>query len=147
MTVVILVAPPAGTAYNFIVNLYTYPGAWINAFVAGGLLYLQFSKAEKWSSPWHSWPPVTVLYLLAMLFLALVPFIPPEGDWNAEGYPFYVFPVVGVGVLLLGAVYWLCWTKVWPAVGGYRIVAERHVDEDGAEVVRYKKLINHAHAG
>ncbi|KAI0601190.1 amino acid/polyamine transporter I [Biscogniauxia sp. FL1348] len=140
VTVIVLVAPPAGAAYNFIVNLYTYPGAWINAFVAAGLLYLQWKKSENWSSPWHTFLPITVVYLLANIFLAAVPFVPPNGDWNSDGYPYYVFPVVGVGVLILGGVYWLCWSKIWPAIGGYKIVASRAVDETGAEVIRYLKI-------
>lgn len=119
---------------------YTYPGAWINAFVAAGLIYLHYSKSETWTSPWHTFLPVAVLYLLANVFLAIVPFIPPNGNWNAEGYPYYVFPVVGVGVLILGAVYWTFWTKVFPAIGGYKIVAQRIVTDDGAEVIRYKKV-------
>lgn len=80
------------------------------------------------------------MWFLSNIFLVLVPFIPPEGSWTADGYPYYVFPVVGVGVLLLGAVYWGIWTKVLPRVGGYKIVAERKFDESGAEVVRYKKV-------
>lgn len=140
VTVIVLLAPPAGAAYSFIVNLYTYPGAWINAFVAAGLIYLQFSKKENWTSPWHTWLPVTVLYLLANAFLALVPFIPPESNWDEEGYPYYVFPIVGVGVLILGAAYWAVWTKLWPKLGGYRIEAERIQDEHGEEVIRYRKV-------
>ncbi|KAK8018700.1 hypothetical protein PG991_007890 [Apiospora marii] len=140
VTVIVLVAPPPGPAYNFIVQLYTYPGAWINAFVAAGLIYLHYKKSERWTSPWHTYLPIVVLFLLSNVFLALVPFIPPEGDWNADGYPYYVFPVVGVGVLLLGGVYWVCWTKIWPAVGGYKVVAERIEDEEGNEVVRYRKI-------
>jgi amino acid transporter len=143
VTVIILIAPPAGPAYNFIVDLYTYPGAWINGFVVGGLIYLQWKKSERWTSPWHTFLPISVVYLLANIFLALVPFIPPTGDWNAEGYPYYVFPVVGVGVLILGGIYWACWTKIWPAIGGYKIVAERVVERDGAEVVRYRKIKTH----
>lgn len=140
VTVIVLVAPPPGPAYNFIVQLYTYPGAWINAFVAAGLIYLHYNKSEQWTSPWHTYLPIAVLFLLSNVFLALVPFIPPEGDWNADGYPYYVFPVVGVGVLLLGGIYWVCWTKIWPAVGGYKVVAERIEDEEGNEVVRYRKV-------
>ncbi|KAH9904316.1 amino acid/polyamine transporter I [Xylariomycetidae sp. FL2044] len=140
ITVIILVAPPAGPAYNFIVDLYTYPGAWINGFVAAGLIYLQFRKSENWSSPWHTFLPVSVIFLLANVFLAIVPFIPPNGDWNAEGYPYFVFPVVGVGVLLLGAFYWVCWTEIWPAFGGYRVVAQREIGDDGTEVIRYLKV-------
>lgn len=147
ITVIVLVAPPAGPAYNFITDLYTYPGAWINAFVAAGLIYLQYSKTERWSSPWHTFLPISVLYFAANAFLAIVPFIPPDGDWNADGYPYYIFPIVGVGVLLLGGVYWTAWTKVWPKFGGYRIVSERYEDEAGVEHVRYVKLYHGASTG
>ncbi|KAK7732413.1 hypothetical protein SLS63_005091 [Diaporthe eres] len=140
ITVIVLVAPPAGPAYNFIVDLYTYPGVWINGFVAAGLIYLQFKKSENWSSPWHTYLPVTLLFLAMNVFLAIVPFIPPTGSWDAEGYPYYIFPVVGVGVLILGGIYWTVWTKVLPSIGGYKVVADRRVNDDGAEVVRYIKV-------
>lgn len=103
-------------------------------------MYLHWKKTENWSSPWHTYLPISVIYFLANVFLAIVPFIPPEGSWNADGYPYYVFPVVGVGVLILGGVYWVFWTKILPHFGGYRIVAERSFDETGTEVVRYRKL-------
>ncbi|ORY04546.1 amino acid permease [Clohesyomyces aquaticus] len=112
VTIIVLLAPPAGPAYNFIVDLYTHPGAWINGFVVAGLIYLQSSKREDWVLPWHTYLPISILYFLANIFLAIVPFIPPTGNWNAEGYPFNVFSVVGVGVLLLGVMYWNCWTRV-----------------------------------
>ncbi|KAF5022866.1 hypothetical protein F66182_5099 [Fusarium sp. NRRL 66182] len=141
ITVIVLLAPPAGPAYNFIVNLYTYPGAWINGFVTAGLLYLHYNKSENWTSPWHTYLPISVIYLLANIFLALVPFIPPDnGDLNADGYPYYVFPVVGVGVLILGGVYWSFWTKIFPRIGGYKIVADRRFDDSGVETVRYRKV-------
>lgn len=50
MTAITLVAPPTGPAYNFVVGLYTYPGSWINGFVAVGLIFLQYKKSESWSS-------------------------------------------------------------------------------------------------
>ncbi|KAK4031208.1 amino acid/polyamine transporter I [Parachaetomium inaequale] len=141
VTVIVLLAPPPGPAYNFIVNLYTYPGAWINSFVAAGLIYLQYKKSEQWNPAWRTWLPVTVIFLLCNAFLAIVPFIPPaDGDVWADGYPYYVFPVVGVGVLILGGFYWTLWTKFWPAVRGHKVVAERIIDTDGAEVIRYRKV-------
>ncbi|KAI1322593.1 amino acid/polyamine transporter I [Xylariaceae sp. FL0255] len=144
VTVIILLAPPPGPAYNFLVNLYTYPGAWVNGFVSAGLIYLHYKKSERWVSPWHSYLPIIIIYLLAMIFLAVTPFIPPNGgNLSPDGYPYYVFPVVGVGVLLLGAFYWVCWTKVWPAIGGYKIVANRIIDENGVEAIRYEKVKIH----
>ena len=139
VTIIVLVAPPAGEAYEFIVDLYTYPGAWINTFVAAGLIYLHWNREkEQWDSPWHSWFIVNVIYMLSNIFLAVVPFIPP--DVKSTSYPYYVFPVVGVGVLVLGVVYWAVWTKLLPRLGGYKVVSERKVLEDGGEVVRYRKV-------
>lgn len=80
------------------------------------------------------------IYLCLNLFLAITPFIPPNDDWNADGYPYYAFPLVGTGVLGLGAVYWVGWTKVLPQFGGYELVAEKAIDETGAEVIRYRKI-------
>ncbi|KAK3399812.1 amino acid/polyamine transporter I [Sordaria brevicollis] len=140
ITIIVLLAPPPGPAYNFLVNLYTYPGVWINGFVSGGLIFLHFFRRDTWKPTWRCWEPILIIFFLLNVFLAVVPFIPPVGDWNAEGYPYYVFPIVGVAVLLLGATYWLLWTKVWPWFRGHRIVAERIIDEDGNEVIRYKKV-------
>lgn len=84
--------------------------------------------------------PVILLFFLSNVFLAVVPFIPPDGLIDPDGYPYYVFPVVGVGVLLFGVVYWVGWTKLFPRLGGYRVVGERTTLEDGAEAVRYRKV-------
>lgn len=49
VTVIILVAPPSSEIYEFIVNLYIYPGTWINIMLTSGLIYLKLNKRkEKW---------------------------------------------------------------------------------------------------
>lgn len=49
ITVVVLVLPPSTEIYEFVVNLYIYPGTWINIFITLGLVYLKInSKSEKW---------------------------------------------------------------------------------------------------
>lgn len=141
ITIIILVAPPPGPAYNFIINLYVYPGTVVNIFVTAGLLYLHANrKRENWSSPWHTPWPVAVVFLVSNVFLMLMPFWPPAPGWDPEGYPYYVFPVVGVGVLLLGAVYWLGWTQAGPRMGGYHLEAEHVRGSDGMAVVRYRRV-------
>lgn len=119
-----------------------YPGAWVNTFVTGGLIYLHYNKSENWSSPWRTYLPVSITYLLLNLFLVITPLIPPSDDWNAGGYPYYAFPLAGIGTLLLGAAYWVLWAKVWPRLGGYTVVAEKTINEDGEEVVSYIKIWN-----
>lgn len=141
VSIIVLIAPPPGPAYNFLVDLYTYPGAIIDGLVAAGLIYLYFNKAEQWTSPFRTWLPVIVVYFLSNVFLAVTPFIPPNGSASAAGYPYYVFPVVGLGVLGLGAAWWAWFMKLWPRLAGHKIVAERFIAEDGREVVQYRKVV------
>jgi hypothetical protein len=72
---------------------------------------------------------VAVIYLLLGIFLVVTPFIPPNSDWNADGYPYYAFPLVGTGVLLLGVVYWLLWTRGWLSWTGCPVVRAAEWDE------------------
>lgn len=49
ITVLILVGPPSADVYEFVVNLYIYPGTWINLFITGGLVYLKLNlRKENW---------------------------------------------------------------------------------------------------
>ncbi|KAG8626001.1 hypothetical protein KVT40_006402 [Elsinoe batatas] len=141
VSVTVLLAPPPGPAYNFLVDLYTYPGSWVNAAVCLGLLYLQYNKKKQWASPFHSYLPFTVFYFLVNAFLAFAPFIPPTSGPTASGYYFAIFSCVGVGVLLLGAL-WRYWFMEWfPKIRGHRIEAEHFVSEEtGEERVRYRKV-------
>ncbi len=104
--------------------------------MAGGLIYLRLRKSENWSSPWQTYLPVSVVYLLLNLFLVVTPFIPPNSDWNADGYPYLAFPLVGTGVLLLGVVYWLLWIWVWPRGSGSGWKGEGGEEEDDGKLLR-----------
>lgn len=50
VTTLVIIAPPSTEIYEFIVNLYIYPGTWINVFISLGLIYLKLNKKkELWS--------------------------------------------------------------------------------------------------
>ncbi|RDA87997.1 hypothetical protein CP532_3386 [Ophiocordyceps camponoti-leonardi (nom. inval.)] len=140
LTVIVLVAPPAGPAYTLIINISSYANAWINTLVVVGLLWLQLRKSEKWTSPWHTYLVVSAIFLAANVFLIGVPFLPPQDKPKEGEYPYYIYPVVGLGTLMLAAVYWALWRKVIPYMSGRELVSERSFDEDGVEVVRYRKM-------
>lgn len=176
VTVLILVLPPSTEIYEFIVNLYIYPGTWINILLTLGLLYLKFNKRnEKWGefnpidhsksileeladddeydqedqvqfgsyiddeeireytprrrhsehdpllavhisqeqlnaqiSPKKviSTPYICVaIFLAANIFLALFPFVPPP-NYKLLDIPYWMFPVIGTGVLVVGGVFY-----------------------------------------
>lgn len=173
ITVIILVGPPSADVYEFVVNLYIYPGTWINVAITGGIVYLKLnSKKERWgkmkyleeleiiddestipsdfpspaetpedasiqsfnpqeeqmheseftefnqlmlerharlttkhrsfSAPWAC----VALFLVSNVFLAILPFFPPPKGTTSSSIPYWCFPVVGSGCLLIGAVFY-----------------------------------------
>lgn len=72
-------------------------------------------------------------------FQVVAPFIRPPGGKSDTSLPYWLYPVVGIGVLSLGVVYWAVWQQVLPRLGGYRLEAEHVVLKDGTTVAVYHK--------
>ncbi|KAF4459611.1 amino acid permease [Fusarium albosuccineum] len=134
--VIVILAPPPGDAYNFILNLISYPLAIVNAFVGGGLVILYLNRDKyNWNPPIKASLPVAVFFMLSNIYLVIAPFVPPEEGQNVyESMPYYIHCVVGIGVLVAGGIYWLFWAIILPKLGGYELARETVVDEiDGWE--------------
>ncbi|KZL86882.1 amino acid permease, partial [Colletotrichum incanum] len=134
--VITMLAPPPGDAYNFILNLISYPLAIINVFVAGGLAYLYLNRKEwNWNPPISATLPVTLFFMLSNIYLVIAPFVPPEEGQNVyETLPYYLHCVVGIAIIVAGGLYWVVWAKILPKIGKYELVRETVVDEiDGWE--------------
>ncbi|KAI0694579.1 amino acid permease-domain-containing protein [Cerioporus squamosus] len=134
VSVIIMLAPPPGDAYNFILNVISYPLAIVNIFVAGGLVHLYLNRDKyNWHPPLRATLPVTVFFLLSNIYLAIAPYIPPDTpDQNIyEDLPYYLHCVVGTGIILAGGVYWLVWARLLPWLGGYKLHKETFVQRDG----------------
>ncbi|ATY66409.1 high affinity methionine permease [Cordyceps militaris CM01] len=142
ITTITMLAPPSGDAYNFVLNLISYPLAIINAFVGAGLVYLYRNKEKRnWNPPFKATLPVAVFFCLSNVYLVVAPFVPPsEGQNVYEHLPYWIHCVVGFGVIGAGGVYWLIWTKALPKIGRYQLVRETYMDEiDGWERSRFTK--------
>lgn len=48
-----------------------------------------------------------------------------------EHLPYYLHCVVGIGILLAGAVYWVFWAVLLPKLGGYELVRDNTIGDDG----------------
>ncbi|KAH8174954.1 amino acid permease domain-containing protein [Sarocladium implicatum] len=131
VTVITILAPPAGDAYNFVLNLISYPLAIINTFVAAGVIYLYFNRERRhWYPPVSATLPVVIFFFLSNVYLVIAPFSPPDEGQNIyNDLPYWIHCVVGFGVIFAGGVYWLVWTKVLPWIGGYELVQEEKIDE------------------
>ncbi|KAH8788269.1 amino acid/polyamine transporter I [Diaporthe sp. PMI_573] len=126
-----ILAPPPGDAYNFILNLISYPLAIINAFVAAGLVWLYIKRDEwNWHPPFSATLPVVIFFMLSNIYLVIAPFVPPEEGQNVyESLPYWIHCVVGFGVIFAGGVYWFIWAKLLPKIGKYQLVRETVVDD------------------
>ncbi|KAJ5171729.1 hypothetical protein N7492_004322 [Penicillium capsulatum] len=134
VSVIILLAPPPGDAYNFLVNLISYPLAIINTFVAAGLIYIYLNKAKfpDWNPGIRATLPVTIFFFLSNVYLVIAPYIPPSDGQNVyEELPYYLHCVVALGLFAAGAIYYIVWAIILPKVGGYVLVKESVVDADG----------------
>jgi len=132
MCVVLIVGPRPGDACNLVLNVVSYPLAVINAAISAGLIYVYVFRNSEWNPPFRAPLLVTVFFLLSNVFLSVAPLVPPlPGHQVYESLPYYLHVVVGLGVLALGALYWLTYWVVLPRLGHYsleRIVVVKQPD-------------------
>lgn len=137
-SIIVILAIPAGDAYSFILDVEGYPGAIINLFVVIGLFLLRW-KSPHIPRPFKVWLPVAFFYLAAQCFLLVAPFIRPPGGVGDTSLPYWLYPIVGIVVLICGVIYWFVWREVLPRLGGFSWVERKDVLADGTVVTRFEK--------
>ncbi|KAJ5526202.1 hypothetical protein N7494_012852 [Penicillium frequentans] len=134
VSAIILLAPPPGDAYNFLLNLISYPLSIINVFVSGGLIYVYLNKTRfpDWNPKIRATLPVTGFFLLSNIYLVVTPYIPPDAGQNVyKSLPYYLHCVVALGLFAMGAIYYTVWAVLMPRLGGYVLVKESVMGSDG----------------
>jgi len=149
VSVVIILAPPPGDAYNFILNLISYPLNITNAFVSAALiiLYLRPTSVDRnpssWAPPFRATLPVVIFFFLSNVYLIIAPFVPPSAGQSVyEHLPYYLHCVVGMAIFVAGGIYWLVWAVLLPKWGGYELVRQETDMEDGSGWTRTQFIKN-----
>ncbi|KKA28238.1 hypothetical protein TD95_002430 [Thielaviopsis punctulata] len=144
-TFIMIVAPPAGDAFTFVVSLRTYPEAMFSLATAIGL-YIVRRRQERVGqdiSGFRAWHVAVVFYILQQVFLLAMPWWPPAGGVNKGSVSFFyaTYCIVGIAVMLLCWVYYIMWIKYLPKWHGYAIRSEVvQVDDNGANSHRLVKV-------
>ncbi|KAL1979159.1 hypothetical protein VTN96DRAFT_6610 [Rasamsonia emersonii] len=136
---IVIVAIPFGDAYNFILDLEGYPGSVINFLVVLGLFYLRW-KAPNLRRPFKVWWPIAAFFMIAQAFQLVAPFLRPPGGKGDTSLPYWLYAVVGIGVLAASVVYWFIWYVAAPWIGGYKLVPTREQLSDGTNLVVYRRV-------
>ncbi|KAK7046438.1 high affinity methionine permease [Favolaschia claudopus] len=144
ISVVLVVAPPPGDAYLFLLSISSYSLTLINTFVSFGLLLLH-TKAYRtwgWNPPFRAPRAVVVLVFVSNVFLALTPLVPPGPGQRPpyEGIPYYTHVVVTIAASQLGVLYWWIWSIWLPRRNGYTLKREWEVQEDGVSRFVFVKV-------
>ncbi|KAI9687113.1 MAG: hypothetical protein M1822_002524 [Bathelium mastoideum] len=136
---IVIVAIPFGDAFNFIIDVEGYPTSIIALFVVSGLLYLRWKKPEI-NRPFKCWLPVALFFLVGQCFLIVAPFLRPPGGKGDTSLPYWLYPIIGIVVLLGSVVYWAVWRKVLPALGRYELVPRKDSLPDGTIVTVFERV-------
>lgn len=110
VSVVVIVVPPPGKIYNFLVDLGGYPVSVISVAISAGLLYLHITPSQRWMSPWPAPHLATVVFATSNCLLLILPWIPPaDGRGENKRFASYAYPTTALAVIGSGALFWLCW--------------------------------------
>ncbi|TPX31989.1 hypothetical protein SmJEL517_g04809 [Synchytrium microbalum] len=89
MACILILAPPPGAAYNFLVDALGYPTWAFYGLSVVGLLMLR--KRGTYSRPFKAWTIMAWIFILVSIFLCVFPWVPA-----VEPYPYWLPPFVGV---------------------------------------------------
>ncbi|KIE00595.1 high affinity methionine permease, partial [Metarhizium majus ARSEF 297] len=135
-TFVMIAAPPAGDAFQFVVSLKTYPEAMFGLAMTLGVFIIRQRRSRNKlpRSQFRVWDVLLVFYNLIQVFLLVMPWWPPKGGPYAGDVSFWyaTYCVAGIGVMIICGLYYVAWMYVIPKWRGYRVRAEvTHAEDDG----------------
>lgn len=150
VTLILMLAPQQDAAYQFVLNLSSYPLNVVNSAVGLGLCiaYMPSSRYKPscfrdWHPPFRATFPVALLFTLISMFLVVVPWIPPPNDEQASTDIWYALaPAVSLGFFAAGGIYWLCWYVILPRLFHYTIDVVQVEMSDGTIATEFKGMPN-----
>ncbi|WQF89440.1 Putative amino acid/polyamine transporter I [Colletotrichum destructivum] len=137
LTVIMVVAPPAGDAFNFIADLQVYPSAFFGFVMTVGLYVVRWRR-KRLNLPrpiFKAWDVIIVFNIVKDVYLLVMPWYPPAGGVFAGDVSFWyaTYVVAGIGILLGCGVYYWLWIYAVPKLKGYEIRQQVLELADGAQ--------------
>lgn len=140
LTILLILAPPAGDAFNFVVDLNQYPTSFFYLLMAIGLYSVRYRR-RKLGLPrlksreggFRAWEVAVLITILINFYLLVMPWYPPPGGKDGGDVSFWyaTYVVTGIGILIACAIYYACWVWILPYFGHYRLRQVRLVLEGG----------------
>ncbi|KAK6465320.1 amino acid permease-domain-containing protein [Scheffersomyces coipomensis] len=125
VNLIVLLAPPAGDAYNFVVDVGSYSGYFFKILLAVGLLLVrrQRKKEGLGYNGFKAPLPCIILTLLFYVFVIAVSFVPPKGGslkGSDVSFFYATYALTTIGILIVCVLYYFVWAKLLPRLGSYK---------------------------
>ncbi|TQN64135.1 High-affinity methionine permease [Colletotrichum shisoi] len=145
MTFIMIIAPPAGDAFSFVVDLASYPSAIFNFAMTFGVFIIRRRRQRSGigRSEFRAWDIVVAFFLAIQVFILAMPWWPPKGGPYAGSVSFWyaTYCVVGIGIIIICVLYYIVWMYVLPRWLNYEIRTEIvAVDDNGANTQRLVRV-------
>lgn len=143
LTCIVIVALPFGDAFNFLVDLRSYPDSIYIFLMVIGIYNLRHRRKQQGlpPAPFQAWHSALILSALVCLFILIMPWYPPKTPNVSFWYATYC--ATALGIIAMMVLYYVLWIKVLPKLGKYQIRTETLVsDQDGSVVHRLRKVPN-----
>ncbi|CAG8046601.1 unnamed protein product [Penicillium nalgiovense] len=123
-TVLMILAPPAGDAFNFVVDLGVYATSIFGLVLTIGLVVTRIRRARL-SLPapdYKAWHIIVAFAILSNLYMVVMPWYPPSTGANGGDVSFWyaTYCAVAVGIVGLCGVYYYVWIKLLPRIQGFK---------------------------
>lgn len=142
---IMIVAPPAGSAYNFIVDMGTYSGYIFTLFLVIGLLRIRRDRKLKGLGTKGQYLPLPLIIILLLfeVMVIAIAFVPPKGTLIGSDVTFFyaTYPIVTIGILFLCGMYYVVWRFTLPKLGNYvhrEVIYRLENGELGNKIVKVK---------
>ncbi|POS83572.1 hypothetical protein EPUL_005786 [Erysiphe pulchra] len=113
ISTLVIILPPPGRIYNFLVDIGGYPVSVISVAISLGLLYLHYNPKETWRSSFHAKASFILIFAASNFLLLIMPWIKPKSQTIDGEYTYYTYPATALAIMASGFFYW-CW---WAGLG------------------------------
>ncbi|KAF4553350.1 Amino acid permease-like protein 7 [Elsinoe fawcettii] len=143
MTIIVILALPFGDAFDFLVDLRSYPDSIFIFLMVVGIYALRHRRKKEGLPPaqFQTWHTALIFSALVCLFILIMPWVPPE-DGGDYSFWYGTYIVVGIGLLVGMGIYYYVWVHLLPRLRKYSIRTLTVVNEDGSVVHQLKRVPN-----
>ena len=102
LTVLMILAPPAGDAFNFLVDLQSYPGNFFYFLTTLGLYLIRRNRAKLGlpKTEFRTWHLAILFSLAVNVFILAMPWYPPPGGRDGGDVSFWYGTYIVTGIAM-----------------------------------------------